>query len=224
MDIAALSIIKLIGDKQQAFLQGQITCDVNALEEKQPYPFAYCNVKGRVLASGWVWVEDGKHHLLIPDSLIESTISELARYALFSQVALEHIPFDQDISLPEFEHPFCLLTPETSGLFTPHMLSYQLIPNLISFTKGCFLGQEVIARTQHLGRVKRRLVRFSAVQPLTPAAEIVDQTGKAVGRVVCRRSNDLEADIYSGYAVIHESALKTGVLCSSHGVELSISG
>jgi folate-binding Fe-S cluster repair protein YgfZ len=27
----------------------------------------------------------------------------------------------------------------------------------ISFTKGCYTGQEIVARTQHLGRIKRRL-------------------------------------------------------------------
>jgi hypothetical protein len=30
----------------------------------------------------------------------------------------------------------------------------------ISFSKGCFTGQEIIARTQHLGRIKRRLFRL----------------------------------------------------------------
>jgi folate-binding Fe-S cluster repair protein YgfZ len=30
----------------------------------------------------------------------------------------------------------------------------------ISFTKGCYTGQEIIARTQHLGRIKRRLFRL----------------------------------------------------------------
>jgi folate-binding Fe-S cluster repair protein YgfZ len=30
----------------------------------------------------------------------------------------------------------------------------------ISFSKGCYTGQEIIARTQHLGRIKRRLYRL----------------------------------------------------------------
>jgi folate-binding Fe-S cluster repair protein YgfZ len=39
------------------------------------------------------------------------------------------------------------------------MLNLDLIDG-ISFTKGCFTGQEIIARTQHLGRIKRRLFRL----------------------------------------------------------------
>lgn len=49
-----------------------------------------------------------------------------------------------------------LLTPETSGKFTPHMLNYPAL-NAVSFTKGCYVGQEIIARTQHLGQAKRGL-------------------------------------------------------------------
>lgn len=47
----------------------------------------------------------------------------------------------------------------TSELFVAQMLNLDLI-NGISFTKGCFTGQEIIARTQHLGRIKRRMYRL----------------------------------------------------------------
>ena len=39
------------------------------------------------------------------------------------------------------------------------MLNLDLLDG-ISFTKGCYTGQEIIARTQHLGRIKRRLHRL----------------------------------------------------------------
>lgn len=45
--------------------------------------------------------------------------------------------------------------------FTPHMLNLDLT-GAISFDKGCYTGQEVVARTQHLGKVKRRLARYKA--------------------------------------------------------------
>jgi folate-binding protein YgfZ len=47
----------------------------------------------------------------------------------------------------------------TRELFVAQMLNLDLIDG-ISFTKGCFTGQEIIARTQHLGRIKRRLHRL----------------------------------------------------------------
>ncbi len=47
----------------------------------------------------------------------------------------------------------------TRELFIPQMLNLDLIDG-ISFTKGCYTGQEIVARTQHLGRIKRRMFRL----------------------------------------------------------------
>jgi len=48
--------------------------------------------------------------------------------------------------------------PETAEAFVPQMVNLQFI-NGVSFNKGCYTGQEVVARTQHLGKLKRRMVR-----------------------------------------------------------------
>ena len=48
----------------------------------------------------------------------------------------------------------------TREMFVAQMLNLDRIDG-ISFTKGCFTGQEIIARTQHLGRIKRRLFRLA---------------------------------------------------------------
>jgi tRNA-modifying protein YgfZ len=53
-----------------------------------------------------------------------------------------------------------------SERYTPHMLNLDRI-GALSFTKGCYTGQEVVARTEHLGSVKRRLARFD-VSGYTP--------------------------------------------------------
>ncbi|MGO9036552.1 MAG: YgfZ/GcvT domain-containing protein [Steroidobacteraceae bacterium] len=47
----------------------------------------------------------------------------------------------------------------TRELFVPQMLNLDLIDG-ISFSKGCYTGQEIVARTQHLGRIKRRMFRL----------------------------------------------------------------
>ena len=47
----------------------------------------------------------------------------------------------------------------TTEAFVAQMLNLDLLGG-ISFTKGCYTGQEIIARTQHLGRIKRRLSRL----------------------------------------------------------------
>lgn len=49
--------------------------------------------------------------------------------------------------------------PETAALWLPQMLNLDLIGG-ISFSKGCYVGQEIVARSQHLGRIKRRMLRY----------------------------------------------------------------
>jgi folate-binding protein YgfZ len=46
--------------------------------------------------------------------------------------------------------------PETSDAFVPQMTNMQLIDG-VSFHKGCYTGQEVVARMQYLGKLKRRM-------------------------------------------------------------------
>jgi len=47
----------------------------------------------------------------------------------------------------------------TREAFVAQMLNLDVLGG-ISFSKGCYTGQEIIARTQHLGRIKRRLYRL----------------------------------------------------------------
>lgn len=49
-----------------------------------------------------------------------------------------------------------VILPQTQEQFTPQMANFEAIGG-VSFNKGCYTGQEVVARTQYLGKVKRRL-------------------------------------------------------------------
>ena len=73
---------------------------------------------------------------------------------------------------------------ETREAFLPQMLNLDLL-DAISFTKGCFVGQEIIARTQNLGRIKRRMYGFhtTANATLNPG-DTVYAEGKSVGQIV----------------------------------------
>jgi hypothetical protein len=52
-----------------------------------------------------------------------------------------------------------LITPATQEAFVPQMVNLDLIGG-VSFSKGCYPGQEIVARMHHLGRVKQRMYRF----------------------------------------------------------------
>jgi len=72
--------------------------------------------------------------------------------------------------------------PETAERFVPQMVNLDLLDG-ISFTKGCYIGQEIVARTQNLGRIKRRMYRWTAAYPTAPGAPIY-AAGRSAGEVV----------------------------------------
>jgi folate-binding protein YgfZ len=71
------------------------------------------------------------------------------------------------------------ITRATSGLWVAQMLNLDLL-DAISFDKGCYTGQEVIARAHFRGQVKRRMQRFftSSLAPLAPGARVRLQDGR----------------------------------------------
>lgn len=75
------------------------------------------------------------------------------------------------------------LTADTSGRFLPQMIGLDSI-GAVSFSKGCYLGQEVVARAQHLGEVKRKLaaLQWSGIPP-SPGT-VVEADGRNAGTVV----------------------------------------
>jgi len=58
--------------------------------------------------------------------------------------------------------------PATQDQFVPQMLNLDRLGG-ISFAKGCYTGQEIVTRTQHLGRIKQRLFRCTLPSGPSPA-------------------------------------------------------
>lgn len=96
---------------------------------------------------------------------------------------------------------------ETSTAFIPQMLNYDLT-DAVSFTKGCYTGQEIVARMQYRGSLKRRLQRLQLKTADLPArgSEITGNHGdKAVGRIVLAAPRD--KDHCEALAVLNQAEL-----------------
>ncbi len=77
------------------------------------------------------------------------------------------------------------LTAKTVEQFLPHSLN---LPKLgaIDFNKGCFTGQEVIARMQYKGKLKQHLQTLSTSnRAVIPPLSSVEQSSRKVGQIVC---------------------------------------
>ena len=72
----------------------------------------------------------------------------------------------------------------TSGVFIPQMLNLDINELGLSFTKGCYPGQEVVARLHYLGKAKKRMFIFNVYGKVN-VGDILMVSSRKTGVVVC---------------------------------------
>jgi len=224
------------GADAAAFLQGYVTCDTTKLSPTAASAGAFCDLRGRVVANGWLWGQAETVSLLVHASCCEALISFLTPYLNFSRTELnienEPVPAAIDTANPTFTDPVHLpwgraisgqkpagshTTVDTgwahralmhreicvefsiSGNYLPQMLGLVDL-GAVDFAKGCYLGQEVVARAEHRGKVKRQLAcaRFAAESTPSIGTGLIDTLGpesaKEIGVIVGVATSDAAAD------------------------------
>ncbi len=90
---------------------------------------------------------------------------------------------------------------DSQDLFIPQMANLDILDGL-TFRKGCYPGQEVVARMHYLGRLKKRMfpIRGEGLPP-RPGDEVRNSGGKRLGHVVTAETNGAEG--YEGLAVLN---------------------
>lgn len=97
-----------------------------------------------------------------------------------------------------------MVYPQTSQLFTPHMLNYSQL-GAISYKKGCYVGQEIIARTHYIGKSKRHLYRGILENSILPdKGAVIYQNNAEVGVIV--NASEIEQNKYLVLAVLQDHA------------------
>ena len=258
-DLSHYGLIAVHGDDAESFLQGQLTNDIRAVDDRHSQFSGICNSKGRLLASFRVFRCGDSYYLCLPTDLIETVISRLRMFILRSNVTLEeasdtfvHLGIsgskaEDDLrkfagALPDNTHQVTqgkdqailrvpgihpsfeifttidnarqlwnklnvqsapigsvawqfldiqagipMIAPQTREAFVPQMVNLQLIDG-VSFTKGCYTGQEIVARMQYLGKLKRRMYRARVDSDPEPQAGdevyVSDDERQSVGKLV----------------------------------------
>lgn len=243
------ALIKVQGPDAKKFLQGQLSCDMEAITPEQSRLAVHCNPKGRIISSFRVWLYEDNYYLSVPRCTLSSSMDALKKYAVFSQVELSQdthhtqimlscpetqlqslhdlgplpqtidqchgtdlqliikIPgitpcyllisekhtldinaeeiSDQNMALQLIQSGIPTITQAIQEKFTPHALNLQLI-NAISFTKGCYTGQEIIARMQYLGKLKEQLYHIECITDQQPSIgeALITPENKAVGTII----------------------------------------
>lgn len=230
-------VVNVNGPDAEAYLQGQVTTDVSALDEQHHVFCAHCNAKGKMWSSLLLLRRGAGFSYLLRRSVADKQLAELKKYAVFAKVT---ISIDEDAvllgvagqqadsalstlfnSLPNqidslvecdgttllyFTEPhprFLLITSEKQAENLIRQLpqaqlndsvqwqaleieagraiidmetSEQLLPQAaniqalggISFNKGCYSGQEMVARAKYRGANKRALYILRGKAKLLP--------------------------------------------------------
>lgn len=168
----AYRAIAVSGVDAAEFLQGQLTSDIETLiEGESPMLSAWCNPKGRVIALFRLRLANGAYRLALPAELADAVAKRLTLFRFRSKVDLvseDALPADLGLTSGESMHAWrrrqfnagiAEIGEPQSEEFTPHMLNLDLL-GAVSFDKGCYTGQEIVARTHYRGATRRRMLRY----------------------------------------------------------------
>jgi len=110
------------------------------------------------------------------------------------------------------------ITMESKEKYIPQVLNLEDL-NGISYKKGCYTGQEIVARTHYLGKIKKKLVLFSCSSTsLKIENKIFDEGKEVVGEILTNAfEND---DSYLYLAVIRLDGIDKPLVANNHKLNL----
>ncbi len=193
-----LGVIAFRGPDAAKFLQGQLSADIEKLAPGNRTPAGLHNPQGRVIALLDITRTAADEFLAaLPAALVAPVAARLRKYVLRAKVKIE-----EGTDVPESLDPLAAvraglpqICAATSEAFVAQMLNLDLL-GAISFEKGCYTGQEVIARAHYRGRVKRRMQRWlnSGGKLLAPGdtARAADGRSLSVVRVALNENGQQE--------------------------------
>lgn len=157
----AWSAIEARGDEALSFLQGQVSQDLSRLEESDLWTLVLAP-DSVVVSAGVLRAKDGGVDLLVERELADKTVSRLRRFLLRTKCTLEvrEAPSGPFATLDEQIDANWPGAREFERNLTPHSFGRRFVEATVSFQKGCFTGQELVARLDARGSsVPWRLVR-----------------------------------------------------------------
>ncbi|WDO03166.1 tRNA-modifying protein YgfZ [Aeromonas allosaccharophila] len=227
-----IAITRISGEERAKYLQGQVTCDVNALRPGQSTLGGHCDPKGKLWSDFRLLCLEESLLLLTTPSVLERQLPELKKFAVFSKVeiaadqrhatglagkgtdawiaaqfGLEQsglvaggmaVKIEQDRwllvsnqqaeALPAGDESLWWgleikagqphMEAVHQGEFIPQMLNLQALDG-ICFNKGCYMGQETVARAKYRGANNRALFLLagSASEPVNAGDTLEIQLG-----------------------------------------------
>jgi folate-binding protein YgfZ len=178
-----ISTLAVTGADALEFLQGQLSNDLKRLDTQSEIKTAWCNPKGRVIWFGTVSAAQAGYELAVPTDMVADMVNRLTMFRFRSKVDFNVSADSRDINVADLiQAGIPYIGGQQSEQFTPHMLNLDLL-DAISFDKGCYTGQEIVARTHYKGATKRRTLRFTSEAPVS-VGDKISHGDRHVGEVL----------------------------------------
>ena len=216
VDSVSHSVFLVRGEKAAPFLHGQLTNDIKSLGVGSGNYNLLLNQKGKVRADLFVYRIDEGFYLIIPKQFSEIVASHLQKLAPLSKVEIK------EVETHGYESPQChaslrqvsfnldkITRVEEGVALVGHDVTEENFPqegrldSALSFTKGCYLGQEIIARLHYRGHVNKILSRLMAeddLKEIVPEGEPIFLESQVVGKITSSvYSPQFKKNILLGY-------------------------
>lgn len=220
-DALVWSSIIVTGAESELFLQGQLTQDLTALPALGRWALLLAP-DSVVVTSGHVTPCDGGFAMVVPHEVGEEALRRLRRFLLRTRCTLELVegssgPWTTHGERVDAGRPW---TNEFARTVTPHTFGTTFVQESVSFTKGCFTGQELVGRLDARGSsVPWRMVRATG-----PSFARVDEIVRSKGPSGPQgfTSPLHRGDVVTGLALAHRTLLGSSELADSCDVTLEL--
>ncbi len=198
MSTLAFSSFTLIGVDAQKFLQGQVTLHVERLEENQTRYTAICDLKGRIHFGLWLTKINPEHfEIVTTQDQAEEFAKHIKKFGAFSKMKLEEVgqvfptvtdntttfaATETDISawqVQAIQQGQAYINQAIEHMFQPQELRLHQREG-VHYDKGCYLGQEVIARLWFKAKPKAWLHVIKGTGAVPAEAEQLDKSVQVV--------------------------------------------
>lgn len=259
--LKSLGVIRIDGPDRQKFLQGQLTCDVNALQPGLHLTGASCNPQGRVRAFFHLLASDEAIFLVLPVTMISPFLDAIKKYAAFFKTTLSdvssewrvlgqvgdqagtegisgplqydgsrwlllqpaQVPMPEKVAAERFWQIMDIasgvptIVPENSEKLLPHHINLAQM-GAVNFKKGCYTGQEIVARMEFRGTIKTHLQRGIVNAATVQIGQEVMAGDRSEGEVVTVAA--LDSDRSAVLFTLNDSALSSQLHLSSESAPI----
>jgi folate-binding protein YgfZ len=166
------------GSEARSFMDSQLTQDLASVGEAGGWTLLL-QPDSVVVCAGWVTTPADGVDLVVPTESAPAARARLTRFLLRIDCRIEEVgvvtgPFADDAALIDAPWPG---PHEFARALTPHAFGARVVAEAVSFTKGCYTGQELVGRLDARGgQVPWRVVRVSGASP-----DALDEGLRSVG-------------------------------------------